>query len=133
MKEYPDISSRVHIELVVHNFYSDLLADKEMNPFFTKAMTLKLSEHLPIICDFWESILLHQPVYKRNVMLKHIDLNKKMKLSKVHFEKWLALWEKNVKSNFSGPTADEAIKRAKLMGQLMEFKVRASEKDGFIQ
>jgi hemoglobin len=128
-----DIKTRKDIELLVKKFYEKALKDEIIGFIFTEIAQLNFEEHLPIICDFWESVLLNNIKYKGNPMLKHIALHKKISLKKEHFERWLMLWKKSVLANFSGKIADEAIKKANMMANLMRYKIEKSEEAGFIQ
>ena len=56
------------------------------------------------------------------IQCQNIELNKKEALQPKHFERWLELWESTIKSNFSGPKANEAIQRAQSIGALMITK-----------
>ena len=69
--------------------------------------------------DFWETVLLGKIRYKGNPIPVHIALSKKEELKPEHFLRWIWLWETTVRTNFSGEKADEAVKRAKLMGELI--------------
>jgi hemoglobin len=87
---------------------------------------------MPVMYDFWESVLLDGSNYKGNPMLKHIALNKKAKLEKAHFEQWLHLWNNTIKSKFEGPVAEMAFVKAKLMAALMQYKIDQSMSKGYI-
>ncbi|MEQ9468182.1 MAG: group III truncated hemoglobin [Ekhidna sp.] len=119
----PDITTRQDIELLVDRFYEQVIVDDIIGVFFTEVVRLDWEVHIPVMYDFWETILLDHFVYKGNPMTKHIQLNKQKKLEAQHFERWLELWEKTVRTHFDGPTAEEAINRAKQIGSLMKFKV----------
>ncbi len=129
----PDIQSREDIQTLVDVFYSRAIKDDTIGYFFTDTMQLSLEEHLPRIYDFWESILFHKSLYKGNVMLKHIELNRLAKISDQQIDHWLFLWEQSVDQLFQGEFAAEAKHRASLMTQLMKFKLSQSSELGFIQ
>lgn len=119
-----DIKTRKDIELVVNEFYTKLMKDPEIGHFFTDVVQLDLDLHLPIIIDFWEGILLDNPVYKGNPMDKHIKLNRKSRIHSTHFERWLTIWEQTIQSKFEGAICDKAIKRAVSIAELMKFKLK---------
>ena len=119
----PDISTRKDIELLVDAFYEQVIEDKIIGEFFAEVVKLDWKVHIPIMYNFWETILLDHIVYKGNPMLKHIQLSQKKALESKHFERWLELWEKTVRANFEGPKSDEAISRAKQIASLMKYKV----------
>lgn len=128
-----DISTRSDLEIIVKKFYTDLLNDDLVSEFFTTVVSLDLEEHLPVIVDFWASVLLHDMSYKGNVMLKHIEIHKIKKLERAHFKKWVAMWEMNIDKLHSGKLAEDAKKRARMMMELMLVKVSQSEDQNFIQ
>lgn len=119
----PDITHRQDINQLVSAFYKKAIADDTIGHIFTDIAKLNLEAHLPIICDFWESILLGNPVYRGNPMLKHLELAEQTALTQVHFESWLAMWEQTVRELFAGERAELAVQRAKDIGRLMLFKI----------
>lgn len=121
-----DISTRQDIELLVDKFYEQVIKDEIIGDFFTAVIKLDWNTHIPIMYDFWETILLDHIVYKGNPMTKHIQLNQKKALESKHFERWLELWEETVQTNFEGPKSEEAISRAKQIASLMKFKVETA-------
>lgn len=128
-----DIESRKDIELLIHQFYQKALHDKEIGHFFTEVMQLNMEMHIPVITDFWESVLLDNMVYRGNVMVKHIELNRLSTLTEQHFDRWVEIWNMTVEQNFVGENATAAIQKAKTMRDLMLFKIRQSEDRNFIQ
>lgn len=118
-----DIASRNDVEYLVNNFYKKVLKDDVIGYLFTDVVQLDWEKHMPIMYDFWESILLGKSNYKGNAMLKHIDLNKKESLRPEHFERWLLLWEDTLNKNFSGKKADEALSRARQIAGLIQWKI----------
>ena len=119
-----DIENSQDIKLLVDEFYKEVVHDKLIGHFFTKVISLDLEIHLPVMYDFWETTLLWNIKYKGNPMVKHIELSRKESLKPEHFERWLSLWTTAVTENFEGTKADEAIQRAKLIAELMKFKVQ---------
>ena len=128
-----DIESRKDVENIVNQFYTALLKDDVVKHIFEQTIAHDLEHHLETINQFWCSVLLGEQSYKGNVMLKHIALHKKINLDACHFDRWLTLWEYTIHQRHQGQKADEAIKRAKMMKELMILKIRKSEEGGFIQ
>jgi len=122
-----DIEKRADIETIVEAFYSRALDDDLIQHFFLEVARIEWDVHIPIICNFWDSILLGSNNYKANAMIKHIDLHQKSPLSKEHFERWIQLWEKTVRTFYQGPIADTAILKAKQIGGLMQHKISGLE------
>lgn len=95
-----DIETRNDIEKMLRSFYNAVLNDDELRLIFINVAHMNLEEHLPVIADFWETILLDNPVYKKKAMHVHYDLNKKVKLLPRHFEKWLLHFNNNIPPRF---------------------------------
>jgi len=129
----PDIQSHSDIQFLVDSFYAKIKKDALLADIFNNHMKLSFEKHLPIMYSFWQSVLLGAASYKGNVMLEHIQLNKRVSLEEKHFDRWIELWEATINTSFEGALAEEAKKRARLMKDLMLYKIKQSEKDGFIQ
>ncbi len=84
-----DIANREDIDLLVKTFYTKLLNDNTVNYIFTDVVKINVETHLPVIADFWESILLNRNIYNNNPMKIHLDIQHKTPLSKHHFDTWL--------------------------------------------
>lgn len=75
-----DIQDRDDIDRLMRRFYSRVLADEIIGYIFTDVAKLDLEHHLPLIGDFWESIVFQNPVYAqhgRNRLEVHGRLNAK--------------------------------------------------------
>jgi hemoglobin len=118
-----DIQSRADIETLVAAFYKNAIDDKLIGHFFTEVVQLNFDQHLPLICDFWETTLLGNIVYHGNPMLKHLSLAEKSPLNGQHFDRWLFLWEQTIDQHFDGVIAKEAINRATQIARLMQHKI----------
>lgn len=118
-----DITSQEDIQLLVDSFYKKVLVDPIIGFIFTEVVQLSWEKHIPIMYAFWTSILLPPGDYTGNPMGKHFQLDKKVHFTKVHFDKWLQLWEETVNENFIGDKATEAITRAKNIAAIMFHKI----------
>lgn len=118
-----DIQNRDDIEFLIDEFYKKLIVDEVIGFFFTEVVQLDWEKHIPVMYDFWESILLGNSTYHGNPMLKHIELNKKEPMTTAHFERWLSYWESTIMENFEGTKAQEAVSRARQIGELMKSKI----------
>jgi len=124
-----DIKNREDIEFLIDEFYKQVVKDDVIGFFFTQIVKLDFEKHIPTMYDFWETTLLGKMKYKGNPMVKHIELNDKEPLTSIHFERWLQLWEETLSKHFNGPKAQEALKRAKQIGELMKFKIQQHTKN----
>ena len=128
-----DIQSRANIKSIVESFYKTAMQDDQIGYIFTDVAHLDLVKHLPRIVDFWESVLFGVGKYQGNPVLKHVHLHSLSPLTKAHFDRWLTIWNKTISDHYHGEKATEAISKAKMMGDLMLFKIAASENEGFVQ
>lgn len=118
-----DISCRADIEYFIHSFYKQVMADDTIGIIFTEIAPINLAHHIPVITDFWESVLLDNPVYKNNAMAVHYALNKIFPLKQAHFDAWLKIFNNEIDKLYCGPITDKAKKRAKSIADLMLFKM----------
>ena len=118
-----DIKSREDITLFITSFYDKVRQNKEIGFIFNEVVQMNWEKHIPIIVDFWETILLDNPVYKKNAMEVHYELNKIIPLSKIHFETWLSLFNSTVDELFEGKIATLAKTRARSIANLMQHKI----------
>ena len=61
-----DIENREDIDLLMREFYSTAMTDEVIGYIFTDVAKLDLDVHLPIIGDFWESMLFQTGVYAKH-------------------------------------------------------------------
>ena len=126
MEDKRDISSREDIDLFIRAFYEKVKEDKTIGIVFTTIMKVDWDHHIPLITDFWETILLDNPVYTNNAMEVHYHINKIFPLQKIHFDAWLHLFNVTLKEMYAGPVTDLALKRAAGIAGVMEFKMKQS-------
>ena len=127
------IKGRTEIEQLITAFYATAMKDDLIGFIFTDVAKLDWDHHIPTICSFWESVLFGTRGYKGNPMLKHIELNKKIALTELHFDRWIHIWEETIDQRFTGEIADLAKQRATVMKNLMIYKIEQSKRSNFIQ
>ena len=118
-----DIESRGDIENFTRAFYDKVTSDETIGVIFTRVVKMDWEHHIPLITDFWETILLDHPVYKKNAMEVHYQLNKIFPLKKEHFDAWLLLFNGIIDDMYFGPVTELAKKRAAGIAGLMQFKM----------
>jgi hemoglobin len=119
----PDIAIIADIEILIDAFYTKVKADKTISFIFNDVMKVNWEHRIPVIVDFWETLLLDHPVYNKNAMAIHYDINKKVPLQKQHFDQWLYLFTTTVDELFEGKIAELAKTRAKSIGSIMMLKM----------
>lgn len=118
-----DIAERSDIEKFIIAFYEKVKQDETIGFIFNEVVEMDWPRHIPIIVDFWESILLDNPVYKRNAMEVHYTLNQKQPLTQAHFNKWLDLFSNTIDELHEGKIATLAKTRAKGIADVMLLKM----------
>jgi hemoglobin len=120
-----DIKTRADIDRLMHVFYERAMTDPVIGYIFTDIAHLDLDHHLPIIGDFWESLLFGTQSYAkhgRNPLQVHKELHAKSELSEQHFERWLEIFTATVDDLFEGELADHLKIRARaIAGRMLEF------------
>jgi len=117
-----DILNREDLFLLVTGFYKKLLKDDTINYIFTDIAKINLEHHLPVLVDFWDSILFQSDTYRKNAMQPHIDLHQKTPLEKHHFETWLRYFKETVDELFTGDNAFTIKERATSIATVMQIK-----------
>ena len=125
MNKLKDIENREDIEILIAKFYEKMLDDIIIGFIFTDIAKVNLDDHLPIICDFWETVLFNKAKYKRGpeVIKVHQELNKKISLKSGHFRRWLYLFHTTVDELYEGECAYRAKERASTIGESMQKRL----------
>ena len=118
-----DITSREDLFLLVKVFYEKLLADNSISYLFTDIAKINLDHHLPVLVDFWDSILFQSDTYRKNAMQPHMVLHQQSPLQKHHFETWLRYFKETVDELFEGEKAFLAKERATSIAAVMQIKI----------
>jgi hemoglobin len=116
-----DIETRADIDDLMNHFYCRALNDKIIGYIFEVA-TLDLKHHLPVIGDFWETLLFSAGNYQRherNPLQIHGQLSLKTPLQTVHFRRWLEIIRETVDETFAGERAEFAKLRAEAIANRM--------------
>jgi hemoglobin len=111
-----DIIQRKDIKLVVDTFYGKVNADDLLGPVFSH---VNWTHHLPIMYDFWSSMLLGDQTYRGNPLQRHLHLA----IDKNHFSRWLELFRATVDEKFAGEKADEVKMRAQSIAGVFQLKM----------
>ncbi|MCW3462925.1 group III truncated hemoglobin [Chitinophaga nivalis] len=118
-----EIANREDVILLVDSFYEKVQQDNLIGFIFNDIARVDWSHHLPIMYNFWESLLLDSHNYGRNAMEPHFRLNKLIPLEPAFFDRWLELFEATVHELFTGTKASLAITRARSIKGIMALKM----------
>ncbi len=117
-----DIESRNHIEQLMRAFYAKAIPDPVIGHYFTQVINMDLEKHLPVIIDFWETVLFGIAKYKSNAIAVHQHLHEKSAFEEKHFEQWVTLFQSTVDELFEGEKAELAKQRALSIATVMKIK-----------
>jgi hemoglobin len=126
-----DLQDRSDIRDLVDGFYRRAFADPLIGPIFTEVAKLDLDHHLPIMCDFWETVLFNAGLYRRNALQLHLALNARHPLRPEHFDRWLELWIANVDEHFRGQKAELAKLQAQRIAGSISRRMAGRSGSGF--
>jgi len=121
-----DIRTREDVERLVESFYAQATADDTIGHLFTDVARVDFGRHLPLMYDFWETLLFGVRKYSGNAMRPHFDLNAKVPLVDEHFRRWLQIWEGTVDSLFAGENAESAKEKARYIARSMQLRLGAA-------
>jgi len=120
-----DIRSFQDIQLLVDKFYEKVNNDDLLGWIFNDLSKVDWKTHLPVMYDFWSSILLGTKAYKGQPFDVHLYLP----VDKQHFDRWVSLFVKTIDENYSGPVADEAKLRANTISEIFQYKIKVIKED----
>lgn len=107
-----DIADRADVEALLHRFYGRVMLDDILAEPFTELRVSGLGSHIPVMADFWETVLFRAGLYRGSALHAHRHIHRRTPLSGRHFVRWLSTWNNTVDEMFQGPVAE----RAKVQG-----------------
>ncbi|MDQ3711015.1 MAG: group III truncated hemoglobin [Acidobacteriota bacterium] len=120
-----DIETRADIDDLMNRFYARAINDKTIGYIFTDVVKLDLEHHLPVIGDFWETLLFGTGNYQkhgRNPLQIHAVLHQKSPLTAKHFRRWLELFRETVDESFRGERTEFLKLRAEaIANRILNF------------
>ena len=122
-----DIETFKDIKSLVDAFYSSIRQDEMLGPIFTDFANVDWVEHLPKLCEFWETVLFAVQGYKGDPIEAHVELHERLNkeldldLQQHHFDHWVELFTQTVDDLFAGPIAEKAKRSAvRMAAQLLK-------------
>lgn len=118
-----DIADRGDVAALLRDFYGRAFADDLLGPVFVDIARMDLEEHLPVMCDFWQTVLFRAGTYRGNALHPHQRLHARARLSPAHFARWLTLWRASVDDRYAGPKAELAKVQASRIAGAMSRRI----------
>lgn len=107
------------VKQLVDRFYNKANADSLLSPVFNDFAKVDWEKHLPVMYNFWGSILLGTVSYSGQPFPKHMALP----VTADHFSRWMDLFLETINENFEGPKAEEAIQRARSIALIFQSRM----------
>jgi hemoglobin len=118
-----DIASGEDIARLLSDFYGRAFRDDLLGPVFVDVAGMDLTAHLPVMCEFWQTVLFRSGQYRGNALQPHLRLHRKAHLTPAHFERWLMLWHATVDERHAGAKADLAKLQATRIAGAMSRRI----------
>jgi hemoglobin len=115
--------TKEHIEQLVTHFYQRVRNDEVLGPIFNDVAKVDWAHHIPLICQFWNSIMLKTNEYHGNAYRKHVVLGEKINLTEAHFDRWLMLFQEEAFKHL--PDQDAQLITGKAINIANSLKVGA--------
>lgn len=115
-----------NVEKLVRRFYGRVFDDDVLAEPFIELRAKGLESHLPVMCDFWETVLFRAGLYHGNAMVVHRQLDDRHPLCATHFVRWLQLWNATVDEMYQGPVAQRAKIQAARIAKSIHRRLRGS-------
>jgi len=112
-----DTINRENIERMVMRFYTKVLDDRIVGPFFIQKLgddmyNARWQPHLALLVDFWSSIALGENSYRGNPFMPHTQLGV---LTREVFEQWLHLFGETVDEIYVPQVAEQFKARSAII------------------
>ena len=109
--------TKINLRTMVIRFYTNILKDEEVGPFFIDKLGDDLSgdiwaPHLDLLTNFWASITLGDMAYRGSPFTPHMHLKG---LRRETFEQWLVLFFETVDSVYEERIANQFKERSSVI------------------
>ena len=126
-EECADLTDRDDVEALLRRFYGRVLDDDTLAEPFTEVRARGLDSHLPVMCDFWETVLFRAGRYRGSALNAHRHVHGQVPLSGRHFVRWLTTWNNTVDEMYSGPIAEHAKVQAARIAWAMHRRLTGND------
>ena len=130
-----DLANRDDVYELLSRFYGRALVDDLLAAPFEEVRAQGLETHLPVMCDFWETVLFRAGLYQGSALQVHRGVHQRHQLSHRHFVRWLTLWCDTVDAMYRGPVAERAKIQAARIARAMHRRLTgrdAPEREVFL-
>lgn len=110
-----------HIKTLITHFYQKVQHDPLLAPIFNDTAKVDWNHHIPLLCQFWNSILLKTNEYHGEAYRKHVILGTKTTLTEAHFARWLALFREEAFLHLPIDDAHRIMERANMIAASLKI------------
>jgi hemoglobin len=114
-----DIENEDDIKVLVDTFYDHVNEDDLLGPVFNDFAKIDWDHHLPVMYNFWSTVLFGSMTYKGQPFPKHMRLP----IAKEHFTRWIELFVKTVDELYVGARAEEIKQKALSIAQVFQMRL----------
>ncbi|OHU93334.1 group III truncated hemoglobin [Mycobacterium talmoniae] len=123
-----DLTDRADVEALLRRFYGQVLVDDVLADPFTEVREVTgLDAHIPVMADFWETVLFRAGRYKGSALTAHRHVHQHTPLSAHHFIRWLTTWTATVDEMYRGPVAEQAKVQAARIAWAMHRRLTGGD------
>jgi hemoglobin len=119
-----DIQNIEDIKLLVNHFYDEVKKDEMLCDIFNSIIQDRWPEHLEKMYRFWQTVLLNEHTYYGSPFGPHANLP----VSKMHFDRWITLFNQTIDNLFSGTKAEQAKWQGNRMATIFQSKIEYYKK-----
>ncbi|CAM3068527.1 Group 3 truncated hemoglobin ctb [Legionella steigerwaltii] len=120
--------SKTHIEKLVTHFYQKVQRDEILGPIFNDVAHVDWNEHIPLLCQFWNSVMLKTNEYHGNAYQKHVLLKQFAPIEESHFVRWLNLFQNEAANHLPMEIAEEIVQKATVIAESLKYGMLHQEK-----
>lgn len=114
-----NIENKDDIKLLVDTFYDHVNQDELLGPVFNDFAKIDWEHHLPLMYNFWSTILFGSMAYKGQPFPKHMHLP----IKREHFSRWVELFTQTIDDLFEGVKAVEIKQKAISIAQVFQMRL----------
>jgi hemoglobin len=103
-----DLTDRADVEALLRRFYGRVMVDDVLAEPFAELRIRGLDTHIPVMADFWETVLFRAGLYRGSALHAHRQVHQRTPLTSRHFVLWLTAWNNTVDEMFQGSIAEHA-------------------------
>ena len=122
-----DLAGRADVEALLRRFYGRVLVDDVLAEPFAELRIQGLDSHIPVMCDFWQTVLFRAGLYRGSALHAHRHVHHRTPLSGRHFVRWLTTWNNTVDELYRGPIAEHAKTQAARIAWAMHRRLTGTD------